>query len=204
MAQKLFDIDSPILRFMNKLFDMVLLTVIWAICCLPIFTIGAATTALYYVTMKMASDIEGYIFKDFFKAFRSNFKQATGIWMIMLAFGLTLIGSAWWYYKINNSLSAVALPVLLIIAGLYIIVLIYIFPLLARCEVTVKQLIKMAFVMSLKNFKWTLFMIVCSACMLAMGIFVAAPLLIIGVGLIAYIHAKVLQIVFEPYHLNLK
>jgi len=204
MAQKLFDIDSPILRFMNKLFDMVLLTVIWAICCLPIFTIGAATTALYYVTMKMASDIEGYIFKDFFKAFKSNFKQATGIWMIMLAFGLTLIGSAWWYYKINNSLSAVALPVLLIIAGLYIIVLIYIFPLLARCEVTVKQLIKMAFVMSLKNFKWTLFMIVCSACMLAMGIFVAAPLLIIGVGLIAYIHAKVLQIVFEPYHLNLK
>ncbi|SEW02736.1 YesL family protein [[Clostridium] fimetarium] len=204
MAQKLFDIDSPILRFMNKLFDMVLLTVIWAICCLPIFTIGAATTALYYVTMKMASDIEGYIFKDFFKAFRSNFKQATGIWMIMLAFGLTLIGSAWWYYKINNSLSAVALPVLLIVAGLYIIVLIYIFPLLARCEVTVKQLIKMAFVMSLKNFKWTLFMIVCSACMLAMGIFVAAPLLLIGVGLIAYIHAKVLQIVFEPYHLNLK
>ena len=155
MAQKLFDIDSPILRFMNKLFDMVLLTVIWAICCLPIFTIGAATTALYYVTMKMASDIEGYIFKDFFKAFKSNFKQATGIWMIMLAFGLTLIGSAWWYYKINNSLSAVALPVLLIIAGLYIIVLIYIFPLLARCEVTVKQLIKMAFVMSLKNFKCT-------------------------------------------------
>jgi len=204
MAQKLFDIDSPILRFMNKLFDMVLLTVIWAICCLPIFTIGAATTALYYVTMKMASDIEGYIFKGFFKAFKSNFKQATGIWMIMLAFGLTLIGSAWWYYKINNSLSAVALPILFIVAGLYIIVSIYIFPLLARCEVTVKQLIKMAFVMSLKNFKWTLFMIVCSVCMLATGIFIAAPLLIIGVGLVAYIHAKVLQIVFEPYHLNLK
>ena len=104
----------------------------------------------------------------------------------------------------NNSLSAIALPVLLIVAGLYIIVSIYIFPLLARCDVTVKQLIKMAFVMSLKNFGWTLFMIVCSGCMLATGIFVAAPLLIIGVGLVAYIHGKVLKIVFEPYHLNLK
>ena len=204
MVQKLFDMDSPILRFMNKLVDMVLLTIIWAICCLPIFTIGAATTALYYVTMKMASDLEGYILKDFFKAFKSNFKQATGIWMIMLMFGLTLSGCAWWYYIMNNSLSAIALPVLLIVAGLYIIVSIYIFPLLARCEVTVKQLVKMAFVMSLKNFKWTLFMMVCSVCMLAMGIFVAAPLLIIGAGLVAYIHAKVLQIVFIPYNLNLK
>jgi len=204
MVQKLFDVESPIWRFMNKLVDMVLLTVVWAICCLPIFTIGAATTALYYVTMKMASDIEGYIFKDFFKAFRSNFKQATSIWMIMLAFGGAIIGSAWWYYKINNPLSVIALSVLLIVAGLFLIVSVYIFPLLARCEVTVKQLIKMAFVMSLKNFGWTLFMIVCSGCMLATGIFVAAPLLIIGVGLVAYIHGIILKIVFEPYNLNLK
>jgi len=204
MVQKLFDVESPIWRFMNKLVDMVLLTVVWAICCLPIFTIGAATTALYYVTMKMASDIEGYIFKDFFKAFRSNFKQATGIWMIMLTFGLAIIGSTWWYFKINSPLGVIALSVLLIVTGLFLIVSTYIFPLLARCEVTIKQLINMAFVMSLKNFKWTLFMIVCSGCMLAMGLFVAAPLLIIGVGLVAYIHGKVLKIVFEPYHLNLK
>jgi len=204
MVQRFFDLESPIWRFMNKLVDMVLLTAIWIICCIPIFTIGAATTALYYVTMKMALDIEGYVFKDFFKAFKSNFKQATGIWLIMLTFGLALIGSAWWYYTINNPLGAIVLPVFLIVAGLLLIVSIYIFPLLARCEVTVKQLINMAFVMSLKNFGWTLFMIVCAVCMLAMGIFIAAPLLIIGAGLVAYIHGKVLKIVFEPYNLNLK
>jgi len=204
MVQKFFDVDNPIWRFMNKLVDMVLLTVVWAICCLPIVTIGAATTALYYVTMKMTLDIDGYIYKDFFKAFKSNFKQATGIWMIMLTFCLVLTGSSVWYYKINSPLGAFALPILFIAAGLFLIVSTYIFPLLARCEVTVKQLIQMAFVMSLKNFGWTLFMIVCSVCMLAIGIFVAAPLLVIGVGLVAYIHGKVLQIVFEPYHLNLK
>ena len=204
MIQKFFDLESPIWRFMSKLVDMVFLTVIWVICCLPIVTIGAATTALYYVAMKMASDIEGYMWMDFFKAFKSNFRQATVIWMIMLNFGLALIGAIWWYYKINSPLGAVALPVLLVVAGLYIIVSTYIFPLLARCEVTVKQLFNMAFVMSLKNFGWTLFMIVCSVCILAMGIFVAVPLLAIGVGLVAYIHGKVLQIVFEPYNLNLK
>ena len=204
MVQKLFDLDSPILRFLNKLVDMVLLTVIWAICCLPIFTIGASTTALYYVTMKMTLDIEGYIYKDFFKAFKSNFKQATVVWMIMLTFSFLITSSAVWYYKINNPFGAFAFPVLFIVAGLFLIVSIYIFPLLARCEVTVKQLINMAFVMSLKNFGWTLFMIVCAVCMLAMGIFIAAPLLIIGAGLVAYIHGKVLKIVFEPYNLNLK
>lgn len=204
MIQKFFDMESPIWRLVSKLVDMVLLTAIWVICCIPIFTIGAATTALYYVTMKMTSDIEGYIYADFFKAFKSNFKQATVIWMMMLTFGLTLIGAIWWYYKINNPLGAIAIPVLFIVAGLYLIVSTYIFPLLARCEVTMKQLFNMAFVMSIKNFGWTLFMIVCSGCMLAMGLFIAAPLLIVGAGIVVYVHGIVLKIVFEPYNLNLK
>ena len=202
--QRYFNLESPVWRFIGKLVDMVLLTVIWAVLCLPVFTIGAATTALYYVTMKMAADVEGYIFHDFFHAFRSNFKQATGVWMLMLAFGAALAGAMWWYYQINSLIGAVALPVLLVVASLYLLVLTYLFPLLARCEVSVKQLLDMAFIISIRNFGWSLFMVVCSGCMLAIGIFVAAPLLVVSAGLVAYIHGKVLKIVFEPYHLNLE
>lgn len=202
--QKFLDLENPVWRFMGKLVDMVLLTAIWAMCCLPVFTIGASTTALYYVTMKMASDIEGNIYSDFFRAFKSNFRQATVVWIIMSTLGLALAGSMWWYYRIDVPLAKAALPVLLIAAVLYLLVLAYLFPLLARCDVTFVQLFNMAFVMSIKNFGWTLFMIVCAVCVSAVGILIAAPILVIGAGLVAYIHGMILKVVFEQYGLNIK
>ena len=62
-----------------------LLNILMLICCIPIFTIGASVTAMYYVAFKMVKNEEGYITKSFFKAFRENFRQATPVWLVMLA-----------------------------------------------------------------------------------------------------------------------
>ena len=51
-----FNLDNPIWRFMGKVFDMMVLTVLWVVTSLPVFTIGASTTALYYAGMKLAKD----------------------------------------------------------------------------------------------------------------------------------------------------
>ena len=80
--KKLFDIDNPVIAFLSRLADLIGLNFLFLICCLPVFTIGAAWTALYYVTVKMVRKEESYIWKDFFKSFRENFKQATLIWLI--------------------------------------------------------------------------------------------------------------------------
>ena len=74
---RFFNMDSPVMNFLGRVADLVWLNILYIICCLPIFTIGAATSALYYVTMKMVADEEGYITKSFFKSFKDNFKQAT-------------------------------------------------------------------------------------------------------------------------------
>ena len=54
----LFDIDGPALRFVTKIAYSAWLNLLWFICCLPIFTVGASTTALFYVTLKVAKDEE--------------------------------------------------------------------------------------------------------------------------------------------------
>lgn len=51
------------------------------------FTIGASTTALFYCTLKMAEDRDEGLTRMFFRAFRSNFKPATKLWLILLALG---------------------------------------------------------------------------------------------------------------------
>lgn len=77
--------DSPFFNFMRKLGDVVLLNVTWIVCCLPVATIGASTTALFYAARKIAAGEDHRIWRDFFHSFRANWKQATALWLILLA-----------------------------------------------------------------------------------------------------------------------
>lgn len=200
---RIFDLDNPVWRFMGKVFDMMVLTVLWFVTSLPVFTIGASTTALYYVSLKLAADREGYVAKDFFRAFRQNFKQATLVWLVMLALGVFLAGDLWWYYQFKEGIGVMIFFMFLLLTVLYGMVLLYLFPLLARCEVTTKRLFLMAFVMSVKNFGWTLLMGTAAVCLTALSLFVCGPLIILAMGAIGYIHGKILNLVFRQYNLVL-
>jgi uncharacterized membrane protein YesL len=80
------------------------LNLLWLVCSLPIVTIGASTTALYYVTLKIAENEEGDITQQFFRSFKANFKQATVLWLILLAVGIVLsvVGVRLVYRHENN------------------------------------------------------------------------------------------------------
>ena len=77
MLQGFFNYDNPVWRFIGKLGDLVLLNLLWLVCCIPVFTAGAATTAVYYVTLKLVRDEDDSTIKSFFRSFIQNFKQAT-------------------------------------------------------------------------------------------------------------------------------
>lgn len=80
----LFSIEGPIWRFFNFVYNLVVLHVLWVVYSLPIFTIGASTTALYYACMKMIRTNEGYVHRNFHHSFKQNFKQSTVIWLGMV------------------------------------------------------------------------------------------------------------------------
>ena len=101
---RLFNMDNKFFTVMGRVADLIMLNVVFLICCLPIVTIGASLTALHYVTLKMARNEESYIIRSFFKSFKQNFKQATVINLIMLAVAsYPLHGSAYCrQYRRNN------------------------------------------------------------------------------------------------------
>ena len=68
----LIDPDRPLLAFITKMAYSAYLNILWLICCLPIVTIGASTTALFYVTLKMAEDRDDGLTGMFFRAFRQK------------------------------------------------------------------------------------------------------------------------------------
>lgn len=198
---KLFDMNNPVWRFMGKIADMFLLTLAWFVCSVPIITIGASTTALYYVSLKMEEGKEGYLFQTFWETFKKYIKQSTGIWLIVLAVGAFLCGDFYICYQTDFPAAKMMSWIFLVFGVVYLLVVTVLFPLAARLDTGIGKMFFMAFMISLKNFAWVLFMLVSTLCIVAMGIYVMWPLLLISVGAIAWIHSKILvKIIFPKYN----
>ena len=89
---KFFDMDSPVMRVLNRVGDLMIMNFLMILCCIPVITAGAAFTAMHYVLLKIVRGEEGYLIKGFFKSFKENFKQATILWLLMLLVGCSLCG----------------------------------------------------------------------------------------------------------------
>lgn len=80
-----FSVNSKLYRFIQRFYDILKLNLLWLLFSLPIITIGASTVAAYTVTLKMIEEEEGYIFTQFIKGFKENFKQGIPLGLLALA-----------------------------------------------------------------------------------------------------------------------
>lgn len=157
--RNIFNMDSPLFRFLGRLADLMILNLTFIVCCIPIFTIGAALTGMSYVLLKVADKEEGYIFKAYLKSFKQNFKQATVIWLIALVIGVILGADFLILRSATGSLASVMRVLVLAAALVYLMVLIYVFPLLARFDNPTKTTVKNALILSIAYFPRTLVML---------------------------------------------
>ena len=199
----LFNVENPVWVFMGKLVDMLILSGLWVICSLPVVTAGASTAALYYVTLKLADNEEGYTVRSFFRAFRENLIPGIPFGLGAIAVGIFLGCDIYMYSQMDGQMGVVLLWSVIILTVLFAMTAVWLFPLTARCRTDWKHLLVMAFVMSVRNFGWTLLMLVSAVCLFAIGLFVTAPLLVIAIGGTAYIHSKILNMLWKQYDLSL-
>jgi len=200
---KLFGYDNPVWKFMGRVADVFFLTILWAVCSLPVITIGASTSALYYVALKMVKNREGYLWQSFWKAFKNNFAQATIMWGILLLVGGFLGLDLYLFYIMEGQTAVFAFWLFFVLAVLYLFAAVLVFPLQARLDAAIGKLFFMTFMVSIKNFSWVMLMFVTVVCVLALGIFVFWPILLVGAGAAAYIHSLILVwIIFPKYGWN--
>ena len=197
--------DSKFGRFFLKLSYACCLNFMWFVCCLPIFTIGASTTALYYTSFKIAKDEGSFITTMFFRSFRQNFKQATIIWMIMLAVGLAIGADAILLFQLHRTTTGAAavvwtllLAVIFACAILYAIVLAHIFPLLSIASNTTANMFKNAFLIGTHYLFVTILIFFVHYAMFFLVVNVFTPLIIFGEGLCAVICAHIMLKILRP------
>lgn len=204
---RIFNMDNKFFTFMGRVADLCMLNIICLICCIPIVTAGASITALYYVTMKMVRNEESYIFRSFFKSFKQNFKQATIIHLIMLAVAVIL------YMDLNIVKVMGGLPsriltfVFIAFSFVYALLLLYIYPNLAKFYNTIKNTFSNAILMSIRHLPYSLLMLVICLCPLAIlfvpNFQIQSSLILIfilmGFAVIAYCNSVFLVKIFDNY-----
>ena len=99
--------DSDFMIMLGRIADYVILNVLCVIFSIPLFTVGAAVTAKYYVAMKLARKEEPNVFKAFIKSFRDNFKQATLLWLLSV-FLSAFLAMDWFLLKKTGMANAVS------------------------------------------------------------------------------------------------
>lgn len=202
MFSGFFNYDNPVWRFIGKFWDVILLSILWTICSIPIVTIGASTTAMYYVTLKLVRDEDGYTIRSFFKSFRENFKQATIIWLIFLAVGIILGVDLYfliWMFTGAEKVKMVMTSVFVALTFVYLAMFTYVFPLQARFYNPVKRTIFNAFFMSIRHLLQTIGMLVVDAGLIFLSVTYIPQLLLFGIALFAFVNSYMLSAVFRKY-----
>ena len=196
---RIFNLENPFWQTMSKLGDIIMLNILWLVCCIPIITIGPSTTALYYVMLKRVRDEEGNIFQQFFRSFKLNFRQGAIVGIIMTVCGFLFLFDVMFYREAKGTVSDLFWFVSMMIFFVYLMVTIYIFPLIAKFENTVKNFFMFSFVMAVRHFGKTLIMALVTAGMIFLMYFVYPPLIFMFMGIIAYVNSKFLVDIFDMY-----
>ena len=179
----MFNQDSTFMTILNKAADMVILSVLWCVCSLPLLTIGASSSALYHTAVKVIRQGRGYAFSTFLTSFRQNLKQTIPLTLLLAAFYAALGAGIYLLWPQTESMFA---NIYIIFSLLCILVLLtaqlHLFPLIGRLRLNRRELItvltRLVFGHLLKHF-----LLVCLLpCAVGAGIYYPPLLFIVPAG----------------------
>ena len=199
-----FRMEGPVFEFLNRMADLIILNIMFLICCLPVVTIGPALCALSYSTLKISGKQEGYAWKNFLKAFRDNFRQGLVLGLIMLFFAAILYVDFSLIRLQADPFRQVMMFLVLLGTLVWLLVFVYLFPLQAKFANTITGTIRNALLLAVANLPRT---------MLLIGMIIAAVVItfwngmtfiwgilawmLIGFALLSYLNSIVIWPIFE-------
>lgn len=198
--------DNPIVILLCTIGNLVVLNLLFLLCCVPVITIGDALSALYFSLIHRMRDSSSFYTKDFLKAMRMNFRQSTLTWLVCLILIFLLYGD----YRIFSSKGLAPNSILfyffVVLGALIFFTAEYVFPVIASFENRLPVLLSNSFTFAAKNAGWTLLLAAlfigpAAFCIMDRPLWplYAAIWFFIGFSLTAWIASFIFLRIFRPY-----
>lgn len=197
MLEELFSVDGPYARFMNWLWNMLVISVLWILCCIPVFTIGAASTAAYYAMAKCVRRHTGRVAAEFFSSFRSNLRQASVLTVIVgLILAIVLLECVYFYS--DSSVPLVLLYLFYFMTATVVACAIYLWPCLSRFAKSNFSLLRMAIILVFRHLMTTILLLLLLAAAL-FGVYLMPWGILIFPGLMTYLQTFLIEKILLKY-----
>lgn len=190
------------LDFCAKIWYRIYLSILWMIGCIPIFTIGASTTAYCTMLYKIKYNKEGYMTKGFIREFKDNFKISTKVWLIaMVAIIILYLDSRVSSALVNTygGMYNALVPVYYLLLFLVMATILWVFPYIARFNNTMWNYIKNAFLFATRHLGYTITTMLLDVAIILCGTEFFLPILLFAPMLIGVINVSMLNVIFKKY-----
>ncbi len=195
--RKIFDLENPLWQMMSLLSDMMILTMVWFIFCLPVVTIGPATTALFQVGRNLNEKSGKGVIKEFSMIFQKKFRTTFLFGNILTFLSVVLAVDLWYFHSIDQPAATFIFFIFIFLSIIFMLLLIYSYPLLALFNWKIKRTVKTAFFLAVKNFKWSLFLLTIDGFLGFLTLYIAPYSAFFVIGGIAYLNMKVILMILS-------
>lgn len=172
MIEKWLDVEGPVIGFLDKVGQLILLGICWFLGCVPLITIGTSSTALYYAVIKSIRREQGDAIREFWKSYKANLKRGISVTVAAAILGGVLTVNLEILQRSQGQKSSFLAAASLIALFLLAATGVYICPILSRFTMKVTMAWKLAFVMALRYFLYTAIIIMGSGMLVGLQIYV--------------------------------
>lgn len=190
--KNMLDLDGPLVRALSDLNTLVILNILTALFCIPVITAGASVAAMHYVIMEMFENRGDGAAREFWKRFKENLRNATPVWLILLAAAVFIYMDCRIIMGGQMGLPRIMLIPLYIGAFIEASIAVYAFPLTARFVYSTGATFKNSAILAVANFPRTVLMVLYHVIMpyLLFNVSRLLPLFfLVGISLPAYFSA---------------
>ena len=201
-----FDTDNFLMRFCEKVLDIVTVNLLFVVSCLPIVTIGVAKISLYQTIFEVKSSRRVPVFRTYMRAFKQNLKL--GLQLGLLELGIFLISVVdlslfWGQTGLGFQLiKAICLGILIFLT----LVMLASYPIAARYDLTWKEVLQKGLLLVSFNFVW-FFLMLAIILLIIMLLYLSgftlvlggSAFLLFGFGLLAFCQAGLMEKMFAKY-----
>lgn len=172
MNRGLFDVENKLWQFLNKMTDLVLLSVLAFVFSIPVVTAGAAQCGFYYGAMRLYEDMDSGVWTDFWHGFCTSIRAGSALWLMQLAAVAVLLLNLWIGLHWESAFAVVLLVLSAVLLVLVLAVCFYAYPIAARYNFSLGKILRDAMSISVGFLPHSFALLVVGAACIAAGIYI--------------------------------